>query len=100
MQENQQVTINGKPFTVSPLSLKQLKALGPTIAKLDGMKKGIPTAEQIDGIVEIVHASLSRTHEGLTHEQVADMVDLGNMVDLIERVMGVSGLKAKQSGEA
>ena len=96
--QNNQISLNGTLYTVAALSLKQIKELGPHIKNLSGMT-GHPTDEQIDSVVSIVHASLSRNHAALTLEQVSDLVDLGNMAELINRVMGVSGV-ASASGEA
>jgi hypothetical protein len=91
------VKMGGKEWVVPPLTLKQLRKLEP---KLAGLNQGMSPTDMkgLDDVVEILHAALSRNYPELTSDEVEDLVDMGNFLQAIQAVMGISGLK--KSGEA
>jgi hypothetical protein len=46
-------------------------------------------------VIDTAHAALRRNYPDTTREDVADMLGLENMVEVMECVMDVSGLKRK-----
>ncbi len=96
MHAGTELKLGGQTYVVPPLTLKQIQLLEPEITAL-----GSGTiAEQAPRIVKIVHSALSRNYPELTAEQVADMLDLVNMSETVNAVMGVSGLKKAEESQA
>lgn len=92
------VVIGGETKIMPPLSLNAVKQLMP---RLEKFKAGVDE-ESIETLAVVAHASLVRNYPGITVDWVADNVDLGNMQDIMDACMDVSGLKRKQlesSGE-
>ena len=69
--------------------------LDPDPAKFPAHLKGRPDAilEFCKTIVDATHAALKRNYPDLTRADVAELVDLGNMVEVIQSVMDVAGVK-------
>jgi hypothetical protein len=92
--------MGGREWIVPALNLRQLKRLAPRFALLAGAHprsggKGVGagmTEEQIEALIEISHAALSRNYPTLTQEQVSELVDLGNAAPLMRAIVGASGL--------
>jgi hypothetical protein len=92
--------IAGREWVIPPLNLKQLKKLGPKLNQIPaGPATVMPTEEQLGNILELIHSALSRNYPDLTLDEVEDMIDLGNMVKVIQAVMGISGLVSAKAGE-
>jgi hypothetical protein len=91
------VKMGGRDWVVPALSLGQIRRLATKIEGLATISNML-TGDQVSNVCEIVHAALSRNYPDLTLEQVEDMVDMGNMRQVIQTVMGQAGLVAK--GEA
>jgi len=85
------VTISGVTYMVPPLNLASLKALE---TRLTTFKGGVDP-ESVDVVIECTYAALKRNYPEITKEWVADILDLGNMQDVMTAVMDVSGLKRK-----
>jgi hypothetical protein len=88
------VRMGAREWIVPPLNLRQLKRLAPKFALLGTVGAGMGD-EQIDALVEIAHAALSRNYPALTPEEVAELVDLGNAGVLVKAIVGASGLAAQ-----
>lgn len=86
------IVLGGVEYVVPPIALGALEQLQESIAGYSGnpLERG-----QIGTVVDAAHAALRRNYPDLTREQVADMIDVGNMADVFECVMDVSGLKRK-----
>lgn len=85
------VRLGAREWIVPSLNLRQLKRLSPKFALLS--KVGVAMAdEQIDALIEIAHAALSRNYPDLMPEDVAELVDLGNAGALVKAIVGASGL--------
>ena len=99
LHEGTTVKMGGRDFILPPLTLKALRRLGPTIANLSDLA-GVPTPEQVDAMVELVHASAVRNYPELTMDDLLDLLDLGNLPEVFPAVMAASGLKRSAVGEA
>ena len=61
---------------------------------------GAPTEEEMDAVIDVVHAALTRNYPEFTRESVEEVLDLGNAGDVIKAIMGTSGLEmVKVSGK-
>ena len=81
----------GCDWIIPPLNLRQLKQLTPALQRLGAAGDALGEAE-IDDIVRIVHAALSRNYPQTTEVELAEILDVGNAASAIRAVAGVSGL--------
>jgi hypothetical protein len=79
-------------WTIPPLSLGAIEVLQSRISAFRG---DVSDPEQIATVIDAAHSALRRNYPDITREQVAEMVDLGNMAEVFEAAMDVSGLKRK-----
>lgn len=93
------VVLGEQTFIVPPLALGALEQLQDRVASFNG---DIRDAAQVATVIDAGHAALKRNYPEITREEVADLIDVGNMAEVFEAVMDVSGLKRKAlaSGEA
>lgn len=79
-------------LVVPPLALGDLELLQERLAamQLDAMNR-----ESMGTIIDATHAALQRNYPALTREAVGRLIDLGNMADVIQCVMDISGVKRK-----
>lgn len=89
--------LGGQVYTVPPLSLGAIEAMQDRIGNFTASAK----LESVGTVIDALHSALSRNYPDITRAQVADMVDLGCMQEVMEAVMDVSGLKrkAQEAGE-
>jgi len=85
------LNLQGQDFVVPPLNFRSLQALQARIGTFSG---GVDP-ESISLVVDAAHAALQRNYPDMTKDQVTDLLDLENMLDVMEAVMDVSGLKRK-----
>lgn len=86
--------LGGQQLVVPPLSLGALEQLQERLAQFSG---DVSDKDQIATAIDATHAALRRNYPEITREQVADLVGLDNMIDVMQAVMDVSGLKRKAS---
>lgn len=87
--------LGGKTYIVPPLNLGALEQLQDRLEKFDG---GIGK-ENISTVLDATTAALKRNYPDITRDQVSELIDVGNMGEVMEAVMDVSGLK-RQAQEA
>lgn len=92
------VQLGGESFVIPPLSLGALEQLQSRVADFKG---DIRDKEQVATVIDAAHAALKRNYPAITRDEIADMIDVGNMAEVFEAVMDVSGLKRKaiEAGE-
>jgi hypothetical protein len=99
--EGEVVNLGGDEYVVPALSLRQVQKYAPFLNKLESEITGMPEAAQMDEIVNVMLAALSRNYPEMTKEQLLDLVDLGNMRSVLKAVMRISGLVPRDtSGKA
>lgn len=79
-------------YVLPPLSLGALEQLGDRLKALSG-DFGDPA--QIATAIDAAHAALRRNYPDMTREQVAELIGLENVVEVVEGLMDVSGLKRR-----
>jgi hypothetical protein len=88
----------GRVFTMAPLSLGVIQRLQKRLENLSTDSALNP--ESLSTIVQATHASLKRNYPDITEEQVGDLVDVGNMLDVVSLVLDVGGFKRKAAEDA
>lgn len=87
---------NGETFIVPPLTLGAVEQLQD---RLLAFKGGIDK-DSISFIIEATTTALQRNYPEITQEHVKnELIDLGNMEEVIGAVLDVSGIKRKQQGQ-
>jgi hypothetical protein len=79
-------------YVAPPLTLRSLRALLPKIAALGAST--VPSSDDFDTIVEVVHTTLKRNYPGLTAETVEDGLDMKNINVVMGAILAASGLEA------
>lgn len=92
-----EITLGADSYTVPPLSLGALEQLQERMATFTG---DIGDPKQVATAIDALHAALRRNYPDMTREQVADMIDVGNMIEAFEAVMDVSGARRKAAEAA
>lgn len=84
------------PLVVPPLSLASIEELQPRLALFNG------DIGSVGIVIDSLHHALKRNYPTITREEVGELVDMGNMQEVMDAVMNVAGLRAKAgaSGEA
>lgn len=83
--------LGGTDYIIPPLSLGAMEVMQE---RLEAFQGGTDMAS-IKVVVDATHAALKRNYPDITRDDVAEVVDLGNMQEVMECVMDVSGLKRK-----
>lgn len=96
------VELNGTNYVIPPIALGALEQLQERIVAFNG---DIQDVKQISTVIDCAYAALRRNYPDMTREEVADLIDIGNMNEVFVAMMDVSGLKRKeqeaaQAGEA
>lgn len=91
------LSLGGMDYILPPISLGALEQLQAGVAAFNG---DVTDGKQVSTVIDSALASLKRNYPDITREQVADMIDIGNMADVFAAVMDVSGLKRKSLEEA
>jgi hypothetical protein len=90
--------LGGTVYIVPPLSLGAIETMQERIGRFTAGAN----LESVGTVIDALHSALLRNYPEMTREQVANMVDLGEMQEVMEAIMDVGGLKRKaaESGEA
>lgn len=85
------VVLGGREFTLSPLTLGDLRKLEPALLGVEQrVEKGFAS---MLSLVPVIHASLSKLHPDIALEGLEEMLDLSSFAQVLDRVLEVSGLK-------
>lgn len=88
----------GRVFALAPLTLGTLENMQAKLADLSVIDAMQPAS--IATIVDATHSSLQRNYPQITRAEVGELVDVGNMYEVIACVLDVAGLKRKAEAEA
>lgn len=83
---------DGRTLIIPPLSLGAMEQLQ---GRLETMGERSITPEYIGTVVDSVHAALQRNYPDMTREEVAALLDLENMQEVMACVFDVGGVKRK-----
>lgn len=85
------IKIDGQSFVFAPLSLGAVEKLLPA---LQGFKPN-----DVGTVIDVAFKSLKRNYPDITRDDVADMIFMDQLEEVMGAVMSVSGLKNNKSGE-
>jgi hypothetical protein len=85
------LSLGGTDYVVPPLNLRTLQELQDRLVAFSG---GVDAAS-ISVVIDALHGALARNYPEITREACIDLLDLENMVDVMQAVMDVSGLRRK-----
>lgn len=97
------VKIKGIPFdfggevlVIPPIALGALETMQDELQSFSGdlSRKSVST------VIDATHAALRRNYPEITRERVADLLDAGNMMEVMQAIMDVSGLHRQQLEDA
>ena len=80
------IKIDGQPFVFAPLSLGAVEKLLPA---LQGF-----SPNDVGTVIEVAHKSLKRNYPDITRDDVADMLYIDQLEEVMSVVMSASGLKS------
>jgi hypothetical protein len=86
------LNLNGTNYTVPPLNLRSLETMQDALSDFTG---GID-AKSVSTVVDAAYAALKRNYPDMTRDEVAEIIDVGNMVEVMQAIMDVSGLMRKE----
>jgi hypothetical protein len=89
-----EIELNGEKYTCPPLNLNGVEKMQDKLQDFDGLAP----FSQLPIVAEVAHLALLRNYPDITLDAVKDGIDLGNMIPIMNAVMGVSGL-VKSQGE-
>ncbi len=81
-----------RELEVPPLNFAQLKELRAQLERMNAT----PDMASFEALVEILAAALSRNYRGVPRWLIEQSIDVGNMAEITQAVMDVSGLKRKE----
>lgn len=91
------INFGTEQYRVPALAFRSIQDLQDRIASMAGAE-GVPTAAQMDTVLDVVHAAMRRNYPSLSREEIADMVDLENYQEVLSAVLNMSGFQAKEGG--
>ena len=87
----------GHVYTVPPLALGDVELLQDRIGAL--ADRPMASVESVSTVIDAAHRALARNYV-CTRDQVAALVDVGNMPDVLEAVMDIAGVKRRAAQAA
>lgn len=83
----------GKKLVIPPLSLGDLEQL---LERINRVMAGNMDKDGIATVIDATHAALRRNYPDMGRQEVAELLDLRNMRDVLNEVMGASGLEVTE----
>ena len=93
MIEGTTIKLGKDEYTVPPLTLGQIRRLQKEIESIGQLNTTTLDENAVDTMLKVIHAGMSRNYPEMKPDDLADLIDLGNMRAVTEAVLGVSGLK-------
>jgi hypothetical protein len=93
-----EVNFGGAVYTVPPLTLGALEGLQKGLQALSA-SAGTLEPQHIATVLDATYLALKRNYPEITREAVGELVDFGNMHEVLAAITDVSGIRRKQSGE-
>ena len=89
------VNVGGEVRICPALTLNQMKTLQPALDTIGKIKAAgsVLADEEMDAIMDVAHAALSRNYPDLQRNAVADLIDTRNAPELIKAALGASPIE-------
>ncbi len=85
------IQIDGQSFVFAPLSLGAVEKLLPALQEFKPDDVGL--------VIDVAFKSLKRNYPDISRDDVADMIYMDQLSEVMGAVMSVSGLKNKEAKE-
>ena len=85
--------LGGTVYVVPPLSMGDLEVMQDKLAAFENFSLNAASAKVI---LEVAHRALKRNYPEIKVEELAELVDLGNAMELFQAVMDISGLRRRE----
>jgi hypothetical protein len=82
------IDLGGKTYVMPGLNLRQLRVLAPKIDAMQNQATTPTTTEWIGQVLEVVLPALQRNYPTVTADELEDLLDLGNLGDLLRAALG------------
>lgn len=92
------LSMGGRDWVVPPLTIGQLRRLGPQLAAITHGDGDLFNLDTVDALVAIVTAAMQRNYPDLDTDAVADLLDMGNAGSALSAVLTGSGLQREAAG--
>lgn len=94
------VTLGAEAYRIPPVPFAMLKDedFKADLLTLAAISSTTMSSEQIGTAERFIHAAIVRNYPEITVEQVADMLDLGNILDVLSTALAVSGFQHGTAG--
>lgn len=86
------VRIGQSDYIVPALTIRQVRVHADTLAKFATFKQAAPSDKDIDAVIEVIHAALSRNYPKLELEELQDIIDMNNLPLIVMAIAGQSGI--------
>ena len=83
----------GKTLVIPPLTLGDLEQL---LDRINRVMAGNMDKDSIATVIDATHAALRRNYPDMERTEVANLLDLSNMREALNAVMGASGLEVTE----
>lgn len=81
------VMIDAQAYVFAPLSLGAIEKLLPALQAFN--------PNDVSLVIDVAHKSLKRNYPEISRDDVADLIYMDQLGEIMEAVMSVSGLKSK-----
>lgn len=93
MIEGKTINLGGEDYVIAPLTLGQIRSMQKEIESIGRFDAKTLNDGALDIMIKVIHAGMSRNYPEITTEKIEGLIDLKNIRDVVEAVLGVSGLK-------
>lgn len=97
--EGEPVKIGNRTFVIPSLSTSQAKKLWPELITINQGVTVENVPERNERMLQILHAAISRNVPELTVDELADLVSVSQLADLVVKVAEQSGFIARPGGQ-
>lgn len=89
MIERKEVVLQGEKYTFAALTFNQLQAHEADLAVVAAGQMDVRSMQALSNLMAV---SMAKMHPGTTPEAAGDLVTYATMADVVQAIMGVSGL--------
>ncbi len=90
MIQGMTLNLGGEDYIVPALNFRQLQQFKTEIAAMQNMSNSADPMNELSTVIPVVTASLKRNYPDMTEEKVADLLDMGNYVNVFQAVLGIT----------
>ena len=94
MIKGKEIELGGTVYVVPPLNLAAVEFFQDRLSNFTGGAD----LQSVTLVAEVTLSALKRNYPDMTLEKVKELIDLGNMVEVFQAVMQVSGFVMRTDG--